>query len=86
MEGYEEQSECCPTQLLLLKRIRNFAAKKGSTFPACDDFQYAYSVRLHILHGSYSVFGYPNGVRSQLIRMNDVLLYKQRSPFDAPIP
>ncbi|GFT55545.1 uncharacterized protein TNCV_3320591 [Trichonephila clavipes] len=28
MEWYEESSECCPTQLLLLKRIRDFAAKK----------------------------------------------------------
>ncbi|GFT78367.1 uncharacterized protein TNCV_655771 [Trichonephila clavipes] len=25
MEGYELQSECCPTQLLLLKRIRDLA-------------------------------------------------------------
>ncbi|GFT54212.1 uncharacterized protein TNCV_2467241 [Trichonephila clavipes] len=29
-------------------------------FPTCDDFQYSYSVRFHILHGSHSVFGYPN--------------------------
>ncbi|GFU92241.1 uncharacterized protein TNCV_1509661 [Trichonephila clavipes] len=28
MEWYEQQSECCPIQLLLLKRIRNLAAKK----------------------------------------------------------
>ncbi|GFV57187.1 hypothetical protein TNCV_2557921 [Trichonephila clavipes] len=28
MEGYEQQSECCPIQLLLLKRIRDLAAKK----------------------------------------------------------
>ncbi|GFW13057.1 uncharacterized protein TNCV_3329891 [Trichonephila clavipes] len=28
MEWYEQQSECCPTQLLLLKRIRNLAAEK----------------------------------------------------------
>ncbi|GFV61462.1 uncharacterized protein TNCV_2938041 [Trichonephila clavipes] len=28
MEWYEQQSECCPTQLLLLKRIRDIAAKK----------------------------------------------------------
>ncbi|GFW40539.1 uncharacterized protein TNCV_4823781 [Trichonephila clavipes] len=28
MEGYEQQSECCPTQLLLLERIRGLAAKK----------------------------------------------------------
>ncbi|GFT13244.1 uncharacterized protein TNCV_4077011 [Trichonephila clavipes] len=27
MEWYEQQSECCPTQLLLLKRIRELAAK-----------------------------------------------------------
>ncbi|GFT14476.1 uncharacterized protein TNCV_4004421 [Trichonephila clavipes] len=28
MEWYEQQSECCPTQLLLLKRIRDLAVKK----------------------------------------------------------
>ncbi|GFW48500.1 uncharacterized protein TNCV_1110591 [Trichonephila clavipes] len=28
MEWDEQQSECCPTQLLLLKRIRDLAAKK----------------------------------------------------------
>ncbi|GFX30095.1 uncharacterized protein TNCV_2618061 [Trichonephila clavipes] len=28
MEWYEQQSECCPTQLLLLKRIKDLAAKK----------------------------------------------------------
>ncbi|GFS52169.1 uncharacterized protein TNCV_1105491 [Trichonephila clavipes] len=28
VEWYEQQSECCPTQLLLLKRIRDLAAKK----------------------------------------------------------
>ncbi|GFU29067.1 uncharacterized protein TNCV_4836771 [Trichonephila clavipes] len=27
MEWYEQQLECCPTQLLLLKRIRGLAAK-----------------------------------------------------------
>ncbi|GFV06136.1 hypothetical protein TNCV_1084101 [Trichonephila clavipes] len=27
MEWYEQQSECCHIQLLLLKRIRNLAAK-----------------------------------------------------------
>ncbi|GFW35068.1 uncharacterized protein TNCV_5066341 [Trichonephila clavipes] len=45
MDWYEQQSECCPTQLLLLKRIRDRAAKKRS-------------VRFHILHGSHSDFGY----------------------------
>ncbi|GFU36614.1 uncharacterized protein TNCV_802721 [Trichonephila clavipes] len=28
MEWYEQQSECCPTQILLLKRIRDLTAKK----------------------------------------------------------
>ncbi|GFU04056.1 uncharacterized protein TNCV_862331, partial [Trichonephila clavipes] len=28
MEWYEQQSECCPTQLLLLKRARDLSAKK----------------------------------------------------------
>ncbi|GFU65081.1 uncharacterized protein TNCV_1351971 [Trichonephila clavipes] len=27
MEGYEQQSECCPTQRMLLKRIRDLAVK-----------------------------------------------------------
>ncbi|GFX04143.1 uncharacterized protein TNCV_3972921 [Trichonephila clavipes] len=30
MERYEKQSECCPAQQLLLKRIRDLAAEKGS--------------------------------------------------------
>ncbi|GFT67136.1 uncharacterized protein TNCV_782911 [Trichonephila clavipes] len=47
MESYEQQSECCPTQLLLLKRLRDLAAKKRSAW-------------LHILHEPHSVFGYPN--------------------------
>ncbi|GFT59191.1 hypothetical protein TNCV_3891481 [Trichonephila clavipes] len=28
MEWYEQQSKCCPTQLLLLMRIRDLAVKK----------------------------------------------------------
>ncbi|PRD31295.1 UNVERIFIED_CONTAM: hypothetical protein NCL1_23899 [Trichonephila clavipes] len=28
MENYKQQSECCPTQILLLKRIRDLAAEK----------------------------------------------------------
>ncbi|PRD35856.1 UNVERIFIED_CONTAM: hypothetical protein NCL1_10302 [Trichonephila clavipes] len=28
MEWYEQQSECCPTQLLLFKRIKDLATKK----------------------------------------------------------
>ncbi|GFY25699.1 uncharacterized protein TNCV_3060311 [Trichonephila clavipes] len=94
MEWYEQQSECCSTQLLLLMRIRDLAEKKTKVyngtakviifhikgkiatfctyfafslrmFPACDDFQYSYSVRSHILHGSHSVFGYPNNPVSE---------------------
>ncbi|GFY11356.1 uncharacterized protein TNCV_4473391 [Trichonephila clavipes] len=90
LEWYEEQSECCLTQLLLLKRIRDQTKvcrgkeknkiifhNKGkiatlctyfassSLFPACDDFQYSYSVWFHILHGSHSVFGYPNNRLSE---------------------
>ncbi|GFU51902.1 uncharacterized protein TNCV_3734081 [Trichonephila clavipes] len=105
MEWYEQQPECCPTQLLRLKRIRELAAKKRrcimvqqkkaiifhnigkiatfctyfasppSTFPACNDFRYSYSIRFHILHGSHSVLSYPNAARFQLIRINDILLY-----------
>ncbi|GFU86767.1 hypothetical protein TNCV_477541 [Trichonephila clavipes] len=36
-----------------------YFAVSSSTFPTCDDFQYSYSVRFHILHGSHSVFSYP---------------------------
>ncbi|GFT87874.1 uncharacterized protein TNCV_799791 [Trichonephila clavipes] len=59
IEWYERQSECFPTQLLLLKRIRDLEAEKRSPFPTCEDFQYSSSVRFHMLHGSHSVFGYP---------------------------
>ncbi|GFU42186.1 uncharacterized protein TNCV_4553881 [Trichonephila clavipes] len=31
-EWCEQQPECCPTQLLLLKRIRDFAAKKTKVY------------------------------------------------------
>ncbi|GFW82915.1 hypothetical protein TNCV_2209671 [Trichonephila clavipes] len=39
-EWYEQQSECCPTQPLLLKRIRDLEAKKRrSPDPSvCDSF------------------------------------------------
>ncbi|GFX98273.1 uncharacterized protein TNCV_4909161 [Trichonephila clavipes] len=37
-----------------------YLAISSSTLPVCDDFQYSYSVRFHILHESHSVFGYPN--------------------------
>ncbi|GFV41813.1 uncharacterized protein TNCV_3629641 [Trichonephila clavipes] len=50
-EWYEQQSECCPTQLLLLKRIKDFVQRKNEGVQC---------VRFHILHGSHSVFGYPN--------------------------
>ncbi|GFX55153.1 uncharacterized protein TNCV_1156141 [Trichonephila clavipes] len=51
MEWYEQQSVCCcPTQLLLLNRIRELAAKNEGV--QC--------VRFHILYGLNSVFGYPN--------------------------
>ncbi|GFV79376.1 uncharacterized protein TNCV_1903481 [Trichonephila clavipes] len=55
IEWSEQQSECCPTQPLLLRRIRDLAAKKRT----CTMKNW-YSVRFHILHGSHSVFGYPN--------------------------
>ncbi|GFX63360.1 uncharacterized protein TNCV_3619631 [Trichonephila clavipes] len=29
MEWYKQQSECCPTQLLLLKRIRDLVQRKN---------------------------------------------------------
>ncbi|GFU29312.1 uncharacterized protein TNCV_3334981 [Trichonephila clavipes] len=32
MEWYKPQSQCCPTQLLLLKRIRDLAAKNEGVY------------------------------------------------------
>ncbi|GFY03065.1 hypothetical protein TNCV_980701 [Trichonephila clavipes] len=32
MEWWKKPSECCPTQLLLLKRIRDLAAKKWKVY------------------------------------------------------
>ncbi|PRD26227.1 UNVERIFIED_CONTAM: hypothetical protein NCL1_38696 [Trichonephila clavipes] len=40
--------------------FRIYFAFSSNTFPASDEFQYWYSVRFHILHGSHSVFGYLN--------------------------
>ncbi|GFX68631.1 hypothetical protein TNCV_1800441 [Trichonephila clavipes] len=37
MEWYKQQSECCSTQLLLLKRIGDLAAKKLRTATAGSD-------------------------------------------------
>ncbi|GFV88770.1 uncharacterized protein TNCV_3355221 [Trichonephila clavipes] len=54
--GVVRTTECCPTQLLLLKRIRDHAAKKRR-------------IRFHIPHGSHSVIRtivYLNDVRFQL--------------------
>ncbi|GFV20973.1 uncharacterized protein TNCV_2280171 [Trichonephila clavipes] len=109
MEWYEQQSECCPTQLLLLKRIRDLATKKRkytmvqrkirdyfakfklrhfapillfrqARFPhvmilnICIVFSFIYSIDRIWISGIRTI-AYPNGVRSQLIRINDVLLY-----------
>ncbi|GFU65608.1 uncharacterized protein TNCV_635311 [Trichonephila clavipes] len=35
MEWYEQQSECCPIQLLLLKRIRDLV--QGKNEDSCDE-------------------------------------------------
>ncbi|GFW61389.1 hypothetical protein TNCV_4137061 [Trichonephila clavipes] len=60
-----------------------YFAFSSSTFPACDDFQYSYSFRFHILHGSHSVFGYPNSVpidsykrRSTVLELRNILNLK----------
>ncbi|GFV16253.1 uncharacterized protein TNCV_1670581 [Trichonephila clavipes] len=65
MEWYEQQSECYPTQLLLLKRIRDFAAKTRKCTMLqrkISDYFPQYSVSFPILHGSHSMFGYPLGI------------------------
>ncbi|PRD30103.1 UNVERIFIED_CONTAM: hypothetical protein NCL1_27416 [Trichonephila clavipes] len=37
MEWYEQQSECCPTQLLLLKRIRDLIRRKNEGVQWCSE-------------------------------------------------
>ncbi|GFW56275.1 uncharacterized protein TNCV_1877951 [Trichonephila clavipes] len=50
MEWYEQQSECYPTQLMLLKRIRDLAAKKRKcTMVQRKIRDYFPHVRFHIL-------------------------------------
>ncbi|GFS84239.1 hypothetical protein TNCV_2365711 [Trichonephila clavipes] len=67
MEWYEQQSECCPTQLLLLKRESETLQRKSEGVQ-----WYSENVQVHILHGSHSVFGYPNNHVSQrcLVRID----------------
>ncbi|GFV99478.1 uncharacterized protein TNCV_5078421 [Trichonephila clavipes] len=48
MKWYEQQSECCPTQLLLFKRIRDLAVKKRR----CTMCPVSYT--------AWFAFGYPN--------------------------
>ncbi|GFT12632.1 uncharacterized protein TNCV_5094091 [Trichonephila clavipes] len=63
MEWYEQQSECCPTQLLLLNRIKNIAVKKRRSTMVqrkINGYFPQRSVRFHILHRSHSIFAYPN--------------------------
>ncbi|GFT05079.1 hypothetical protein TNCV_531291 [Trichonephila clavipes] len=58
MEWHEQQSECYSTQLLLLKRIRDLAAKKRRCTMVqrkISDYFPQQSVRFYILNGSYSV-------------------------------
>ncbi|GFW13041.1 uncharacterized protein TNCV_3329731 [Trichonephila clavipes] len=102
MEWYKQQSECCPTQLLLLKRT-NLAAKKRRLFSTikvklrhfAPILLFLQARFLHVMIFNirkvsgfiycrdrirFSVIrtiAFPNGVRSQLIRINDVLLYIQ---------
>ncbi|GFY00550.1 hypothetical protein TNCV_2139471 [Trichonephila clavipes] len=46
MEWHEQQSECYPTQLMLLKRVRELVQRKQEGVQC---------VRFHILHRSHSV-------------------------------
>ncbi|GFU98192.1 hypothetical protein TNCV_1584011 [Trichonephila clavipes] len=66
MESYEQQSAVLP----------NYCCSRESDIAAKNEG--AQCVQFHILYGSRSVIrtiAYPNGVRSLLIRMNNVLLY-----------
>ncbi|GFT71605.1 uncharacterized protein TNCV_3020821 [Trichonephila clavipes] len=80
MEWHEQQSECCPTQLLLLKRIRDFATKKRRCTMVQRKkkviiFHNKVSGFIYCMDRIRSVFGYPNSIWSQLIRINDVRLF-----------
>ncbi|GFS94136.1 uncharacterized protein TNCV_3786091 [Trichonephila clavipes] len=56
MEWYEQQSECCPTQLLLLKRIGDLAAKKRSRYRvAAVDEWYRYRIAACLVTSSTTV-------------------------------
>ncbi|GFV87527.1 uncharacterized protein TNCV_3281651 [Trichonephila clavipes] len=82
MERYEQQLEFCPTQLLLLKRIRDLAAKKRSCIMLQQKMRGYFpqkSVQFHTLRGSHSVFGYPNNCVMErcpvpIYSENDVLM------------
>ncbi|GFV03233.1 hypothetical protein TNCV_4018301 [Trichonephila clavipes] len=49
MEWNEQQSECCPTQLLLLERIRDIAAKKRRQ-------HFHMYCHLLLFHGPYGLY------------------------------
>ncbi|GFS61396.1 hypothetical protein TNCV_3105731 [Trichonephila clavipes] len=46
MEWYELQSECCPTQLLLLERIGDIAAKKTKVYNAQFPLVMIFNIRV----------------------------------------
>ncbi|GFY12612.1 hypothetical protein TNCV_2448031 [Trichonephila clavipes] len=80
------QEECYPVDDEMDENEDNNESSKGpsnvDTFSALDTA--IECVRFHILPGSHSVFGYPNNrcIWSQLIRINDVLLYKVAVVYD----
>ncbi|PRD35224.1 UNVERIFIED_CONTAM: hypothetical protein NCL1_12189 [Trichonephila clavipes] len=54
MKWYEQQSECCPTQVLMLKRIRDLAAKKRR----CTVVRR--KIMSSFIYSMDHTFGYPN--------------------------
>ncbi|GFS95104.1 hypothetical protein TNCV_2704631 [Trichonephila clavipes] len=68
MEWYEQQSECCPTQLLLLKRMRDIAAKKRGC-----------TMTISALEEKWRLENRERFVFPSLQRQNLLLLWNERS-------
>ncbi|GFV64469.1 uncharacterized protein TNCV_1883071 [Trichonephila clavipes] len=63
MKWYEQQSEFCPTQLLLLKRVRNLAAKKRRCTMWCPTVQHYATTRKNSFSTKSDDFCYIEGMK-----------------------